>query len=511
MFAVYAITSPGRFDLIDTQWRYEVASNLLRHGSPHIQDPALLQFGLQAVGSDGRAYSRHSVGGSIAGLPALLLGRLVSGVDSEFERFCYTLANAAYGALTAVVLYGLYRDLGLERARRLRWTLLAAFTSMLWPLSVTSLDNVQQALLMLATIRLGGLALQRQRQAYATWAGLLAGLLVLHQPSFVLVVPTMALSLVGAEGWSRDVRATQQRLARYTIAAATGPLLWIAYNWWRFRSPFGAATEDATSVGHPPLLGNPIIGSLSLLLSPGKSILLFSPTILLGLAGLRTSWRRSRHTCVAIASTCALHFLLIASLSFFGGDWCWGPRYLGCIVVLLSVAAPFGVEAMRPWLSRAILALGLCVQLLAISVDHHVFFMNHRLAPYFWHTETWFYFRESQWLERPREAFNLYWLKKPPSARFFAPSVHRGSPTSAPIGASDPAHLPEAIPLFLVFQVPRPWPFWVPRVARARRPVETTTALLSLVALGALGAVLLRRRADPSEEGEALAAQPPPT
>lgn len=501
VFSIYGLTSSGRFDTnIDTQWRYEVASNILDRRSSAVEDPALIRTRIGAIGSDGRWYSTHSLGGSLGGMPAMIFARSVGAADSELERFLFSISNALYGSFASIALLGIYRDIGLSRRRSLAWSLCAAFASFIWPLSTTSLDNIQHALLMLLSLRAGRLATLHNSPKYALTSGFCAGLLIAHQPSFVVSAPALSLSMLSSGAPSSSSRsAAIQRFTLFALPFLTGIAFWIWYNFTRFAMPFGPPPNPAIAPNHPPLLGNPVLGAISLLFSPGKSIFLYSPTIIFGLIGLRYLRHRERSLASAIAFTSAAHFTLISSLTFFGGDWCWGPRYLGSLVAILAIAAPFATEIFRPALSRALIIFGLAVQLLAISTDHTIFFLNRGLAPFFWYHDKWFYFHSSQLLTRPSEAAGLFWRSKPPNARLFGPSIHRGSPTSAQMGLSA-EQLPHTRPLFLVYQVPRPWPFWVPRVAHVLRPVSTIPTVLTLVGIGLLGAFCLHRsRADQTE------------
>jgi hypothetical protein len=114
------------------------------------------------------------------------------------------------------------------------------------------------------------------------------------------------------------------------------------------------------------------VGLAGFLFSPGKSIFLFCPPVVLGILGLPRLWRRNR----GLATLCALAPLV--SLAFFcsytqwEGSYCYGPRYLvpGLVLLCLPMAAFF---LDRPtWFSRAfatLFAVGVIIQVIGLSTN----------------------------------------------------------------------------------------------------------------------------------------------
>ena len=98
---------------------------------------------------------------------------------------------------------------------------------------------------------------------------------------------------------------------------------------------------------------NPVAGLWGLLLSPGKSLFLFSPPLILALFGLRRFLARRRDVSWAIALTVGPILLIYSRYLFWSGDWCWGPRYLAfALPVLLLPAAELFGEPMPSTQSR---------------------------------------------------------------------------------------------------------------------------------------------------------------
>jgi hypothetical protein len=117
-----------------------------------------------------------------------------------------------------------------------------------------------------------------------------------------------------------------------------------------------------TSLSHEPW-----IGMVGLLVSPSRGILIFSPVVLLALVGFRRSLKALHDLRPGwlIAASAAL-FVVYGSYSVWWGGFTYGPRYMLDLLVPLTPAAAFGVEAAlsRPWsrwLSTSLLAWSVLV------------------------------------------------------------------------------------------------------------------------------------------------------
>jgi hypothetical protein len=299
-----------------------------------------------------------------------------------------------------------------------------------------------------------------------------------------------------------DTGSLRSRLASrptQIIAAglAAGVAAVLAYNAFKFSNPLETGRG---SVGHP-LLGMMPIGLIGLFLSPAKSILLYSPTYLFGLLGLRRLIRSSELPFVIVAACLALHIFLTASLKFWAGEWAWGPRYLVVSLPLVCIGLPFVTgRQLRAALAGAVGA-GLVVQLLAISVDHQRYYLERSYTSFFWLNERSMY-TDSPLLARPGELLAVVQMRDLPKVRALAPTHGRMSMTGSPFGAPAPRKrdVPQWMREHLVFVVPRPWPLWSAYLVPALRPGRTTLMTVAglVVAMVAFG--VLRRRLREEED-----------
>ena len=535
VLAIYVLSSPGRIDLIDGQARYEVTYNWLVEGRPVLRDPWIKPW-MAVSGRRGLPYSGYGAPASVFSMPLVWLGLLADDPPGEPSRFLFSLTSSVFGALIAVVLYLFYIELGLAVREALVWTMVNAFTTLVWPISNSTFDNVQHAFFAISGVYLGHLSAKRKSRLLAAAGGMVAGVLILYQEYFLLLIPALALctldwppvtdhSLTAAHKttpkplWaqlSADIRNDIQalvdlvrspfrgrgearescvRLLCFLTTVGVGLALSFAYNDLRFGSFLDTGKLRFVTRRAYPLLGNPLAGFVTLLLSPGKSVFLYSPPLILGVLGIRHLWRRKPEVGTAIVAASTILLLFISCISFAGGDWCWGPRYLVVLLPLWALAFPFMVRERR--LQRnlvvVIVGLGLVVQVLALSIEHQRFFFQRGLNDFFWSEDPWFYCKHSALFARVSEVISLKDGLPPTAQEFNAIPIPEwstytilGPPPKMPRSLA-----PQWMRHFKIFYLPRPWPIWMWQVKPDLRPISLEAWLAGLCGLGLLGITLV--------------------
>lgn len=122
-------------------------------------------------------------------------------------------------------------------------------------------------------------------------------------------------------------------------------------------------------------------GLQGLLTSPGKGLLITSPTILLAFIGFPKFWQTYRREAIAIGGLFLTFLLVYSTRRGWHGGACWGPRYLLPVLPLMMLPALEVVKRWRPgvqkvssrmWLARGsmvCLALfGFLTQVAAVSI-----------------------------------------------------------------------------------------------------------------------------------------------
>lgn len=493
---IYLLSGPGRIDIIDGQIRYEATRTWLETGAPELRDPVVRPYGLK--GRDGKIFASYNSGPSVAAATLVWLAGTDDVPSGERARFLFSLTSAFFGAATVVLVFLWLRRLGVETRRSIGAALVAAFATYLWPLATTTFDQGQHALLLTAGLFCAWRAGCESSLVQGLLTGACFGALLNYQETYILLWPVAVLLMLRG-------RSVRERPVRLVVLVSLLPLLagiaaLFAFNELRFGMAY-FFDRGSVGISHPPILGNPVVGLVSLLASPGKSILLYSPVLILGVLGLRSLRERDRWLAHALVAASGIELAFISCLSFFGSDWAWGPRYLGPLLAFWMLPATLWRQGDRFRVFRgAIVVAGVVVQLLGLSLDTHRFFYEHRLSGFFWYSDHEFYFRHSALFERPGEIVRAWQEAASGTAHEFAPTPERGLVTYLALGNRDRDRAPTWIRGFRLFQLPRPWPFWMATLEPSRRPVPLRTTAGLAAAIAALGFALTwpgLRRSDP--------------
>jgi hypothetical protein len=160
----------------------------------------------------------------------------------------------------------------------------------------------------------------------------------------------------------------------------------LALNAWKFGSPFSTGYEDQIEGFQ---FDTPLRESLpGYLWSPGRSIFIHSPPILLGVIGFGALMRRAPSLGIGIATVALSTLLFHAKWQNWSGGWDWGPRHIFSLIAwcMVPLGAMLSREARLPTRIAAIVffIVGFAVQLFAISQNpiefHYVYYVQGRYA-----------------------------------------------------------------------------------------------------------------------------------
>lgn len=144
-------------------------------------------------------------------------------------------------------------------------------------------------------------------------------------------------------------------------------LLILAYNWARFHS-----FAEYGYVADKGFTGNVVVGLYGLLFSPGKSVFLYVPLLLLLPWYTRPFMQRFPAEGWLIASVVLLTLLQSASWWMWWAGWGWGPRFLVPLMPLLVLPLGHGAQQANHWGRLPFFALwaaSLAMNMLGILVN----------------------------------------------------------------------------------------------------------------------------------------------
>jgi hypothetical protein len=373
LLLLYVATSGGRVYVSDTLVKLMTAESIVQRGTLTIRDFGNLTL---RSPSDGKTYSQFGLLHSLFFVPASLTGKVLerAGVLAKDQRILFagcmaSLLSPLFTALGVGFFYLLAAGVTGNRRGALLAALMLGTGTMLWPYAKRSwTETPQMMFFLLAAWLLVSARGARLRRIF--WAGSALGAACALRVAAGVVLPFFALFLVppfwpGREGGSllREAARRVSLLAAGVLAVVV-PLV-LVVNWVRLGSAQGLFLSRSRYFTYPFL-----DGLLGLLASPGESVFLYSPVILLALWFAPRLWRHDRGAFLLFAGLPAT-FVLIYSLWFYHG-YTWGPRFLVPIVPFLMLPLAFvRPDGQTPVAKRAVfvslVVAAIAVQLLAVA------------------------------------------------------------------------------------------------------------------------------------------------
>jgi nitrogen fixation-related uncharacterized protein len=378
---LYALCAGGHFYSSDAQQKFMVLTALLEKGTVAI-DSGWVE------GRSGLRYAWFPLGASLTMLPGYLVGRLLAAgmvwlPPHEVERLVISFQNTVFTAALLALVYLVARLSGFRARAALGSSLALGFGTMLWPYAKTSWSEPPATLaLFLGLIALWWANSHNRSARESTWALLVAGWML---GMAMLIRQELALVLVGAGAWLWATRCGRQAISWPAWLAFALPIsLTIGLHATYEQARYGAwLALPNFHLAAPRVPGGQ--GVLHLLenlyrfvLSPNQGLLVFSPAIALGVAGLGR-WRRREPALAGLLAFSLLPLLGFYVIGWGPSSWSWGMRYTYVFLPFLMLPAAEVFEApLRRW-ARVALGLGFVVQVLALPYDF-VYLFQRELA-----------------------------------------------------------------------------------------------------------------------------------
>jgi hypothetical protein len=401
--AVYLSTAPGHFKNAEGAVSYETTQNLVEHQSLHVTH---FKGADTPLGKDGKPYAASGLGQSIAAVPLYLAGKAEHAlaphaVDQYFAGrtieggllggsstiFFVSLFNQVVAPLTCVVFYLVLLRLGFTLRDSLVATLAYGLGTMAWTGSHDSFHDPLETLMLLSCVYVLYSRRQALRPVDALLAGTLLGYGALARTNVIGVMPAFvgyflwlrAGDLRAISGYIRSAGPSERGLWMCFVApliASLGVLLLLNY------VRYGGLFEFNPNVQEQGFTLQSIPTSLyAQLLSPGRSVFLYSPP-LAGAIFCIGRFRREHPAEGALVITVTVtYFAIYCTYAAWSQSWNWGPRYLEPAVTFLLLPVAYMLERRSSAVWLALLAaLGIGIQLLGVLVDYRYVYSLQWLA-----------------------------------------------------------------------------------------------------------------------------------
>ena len=389
-FWFFLVFNHGHLTGSDEVAVFEMTESIVQRG-----DLAVPAMQHTAVGPDGRRYSFFSAGQSFLAVPFYAMAdlarswlpldwqRALRGPKSGYGPYVFggTLEIAfvgLYSTLASALLVALFfrfeRRFKVSRRNALIAAALLASCTYVMVLSTYFLRHSAESVALLGCLYGFYKYKQEGRAIDLLFASCLASLAFLMRVPAGLAAPVLAIYLASIL-FTRSQRLRDLRTLGLGVAAVAAPLALAILLYAVMNDAKWGTFFSSPMVAQYARLQNPIhIGLTGFLVSPGSSIFVYTPLLLLLPFTLPTFFRAQRAECVAYVGLSL--FLLFVYARFDGWEGLWsapGPRYLFFLTPLLLLPLGGwldreGNRALR-WGSVAVLgAAGFFVQLVSTLV-----------------------------------------------------------------------------------------------------------------------------------------------
>lgn len=364
--SIYLLFAPGRILFPDDEIVFQTTQSLWEDGDLAIDGIPKRTGELEgrpdgtfgwAPGVDGKRYGFFGHALSVVALPMYGLGKLAAAhapetwrhairsdhyflhrrsPQADWPRLFVSLTNCFVTAASVVLLAMWVAALGYRPRIAALVGLAWGLGTSAWAYAGTFLSEPLSATLLVA----GGLLVTRYldlrehdplRARTRLWLAAVAVTASVFCHVLNLLTAAVFACWLLADAWRRG--AWRREAAAWGGALAIGAIglsLLGLSQWLRFGDPWQTGRYD-----HYSSFVVPGEGLLALLVGPGRSVLLYSPALIVALPGARALWRRHRGVATLVLAVFVVRWVFVASRSDWWGGWAIGPRYLLPIVPLL--------------------------------------------------------------------------------------------------------------------------------------------------------------------------------
>jgi hypothetical protein len=381
---LYLLTMGGHTDSPDEESMFQVAQSLAERGSADVPPREGSTGSVPVPGRDGRWYAATGATPSVLAVPFYVLGdamaaRFPASHHEYITRFAVCTLDPIISAAACVLVFLFAIRLGYSLKISLCLAMAYGLASIAWPYSKYFWGEPITAFWLLLATYGAFVAVRENRPWWAFTAGVALGIAVGAKITTIIVAPAYFFYLLQHSRRAADTRGTTRDAVRRAIvftAAMILPGLLIAFfNYIRFGNPIQSGYQ-AMGGGATWFTPSNWWGVAGLLVSPGKSVFLYSPVALLSLAAVPLFWSRRPWETALFACVFCSHLVLYGLFMHWHGDAAWGPRYMVPVTPLLILPAgallawTAGRVRRAAWISLAVLFLiGVGVQLLGVLVN----------------------------------------------------------------------------------------------------------------------------------------------
>lgn len=404
-FLLYSLASPGNLPG-DTEVRWSVARQIVRNKGISLEDD--MRTRNFAIGVDGKRYSFWGLGQSICLLPLAGVGLALERIflidpntsDLTAQFLASIVLFPMLGATIAWLFYRLVLLLGYNQPAAIISSLVLAFATMNLHYSASTQEQTQMALLLVLAMLLMVKYHRQQRFVYAWLFCVVLGVCLIFRLSSVVMVLPLYLIAAITEIFSVDKKIIPKIIARWLLAGVLGTGIFVICSLWHNYTRFGGFFESGYSLakdrifaGHELFEGTSLPTLAAMLFSPGKSIFLYNPVLLLLPVCIWSFYRRHKVIALVAMTVIVSNFIFYSFFITWAGDYAWSIRYQAPLLPLLVLPLVELFNRPLKGLAKAavisVIVVSCVIQLASVVYNFNLEFVqnpNHHVIPdsYVW-------------------------------------------------------------------------------------------------------------------------------
>jgi hypothetical protein len=380
LVSVYSLLGSRERPWADANVAYQTATAMIERHELNVDGLSAPAYFFVAHG--GHKYGIAALGHAAALVPGRLLYRALSWFVPAPPDLLLAMSSHVPSILlmagAVALFYLLCRRRGATEASGVLLALMLGLGTMCFVYARSSYAEALQTFALLLLVERSLSQASRMTLPGMVGLGAAAGLLLNAKVFYGLALP-----VCGGFVLYGQLVARPRNLARLALGCGMALLglapfiaVMLLHNAVKTGSPLQTGYETQGAI----FSGDMIAALFGYAVSPGKSVFLFSPPLILAIFGWRQAWSRARRESVFIVVL--ISTLTLANSRFWGwhGDYCWGPRLMVPLSpLLLLLAVPWFNDVLlrgrilaRRMALLALLGGGFSIQLLgsALYWDH---------------------------------------------------------------------------------------------------------------------------------------------
>jgi len=374
---LFLLTSSGRVRTMDEVSVDFQAESLVMRGSTAVPQAVAANYFYGKVDRRGQPRAPYGEGQAILVAPwhvvARMLRAVLPGIPARskdlFVDVVVTSSSATFAALAAALAFWIFCGLGIDIKTATVAALMLALGTPLFAYSAWFFSEPLAAALLLGTALVLFTGGEPCSTGLAALAGVLLGVTVWVRPSHIIAVPVFFLALL--------IRDREKSIRAAITLAGVVVIFGGAYllrNQIYFGNPLDFGYPQVAEGGkHLNSFETPLAtGLYGFLLSPGKSVFLFVPLVLLAIPGVFRLAKRNVGLAIVAGGTPLIYLLFFARYTQWEGGYCVGPRYLVPAIALLCLGLGPVLADATPQirkLAAVLFVAGMLVQVVSVATS----------------------------------------------------------------------------------------------------------------------------------------------